>query len=175
MKVWRWGALVSVSLLSLGSIAAQGGVLGDKRKLAADTAQRQVTEFLEITNIKLRRFLFGKPGVITYTTFLAEGGRPILYIPVKGKCSSSAKKLLPGEKGVLLEDGPDGKHIKYRTEVMPEQSEDGTFGTSAPYIYCFTPNGTYFQWNGKYAESSRPMELTIKPVVLTGEIKETLR
>lgn len=173
MRAWRWGVLASIPLLALGSTAAQGSTVLDRlRKQAIEQAERGATAFLEIANIKNRLFQFGKPGRIAYVTFLADNGRPILYLPVTGKCTSSGKRLVPGEHTVLLEEGSSDKETYYRGAAIAEQSDDGTYGSSAPYIYCFTPNGTYFQWNGKHLESARPIELNIRPVVMTGRLPE---
>lgn len=128
------------------------------REEAAAEAQQSVTFSYEIENIKRRRALFGKPGVVGYTAFLAPMGQPVDYKAVDGKCTSSNKRLTPGQR---IETGAG-----YVQFVMNSPSEDGTFGSSDEYIYCFTPTGQYVQWNGLYYYSDKPFDLTIKPLVV---------
>lgn len=162
---------LAITLPLLGT-TAQGGTLERMRATAAANAERSVTQPYEIDNIKNRRVHYGKPGELSYAVFMTKAGKPVLYVAVDGKCTSSHKRLESGVRGILLEDGPSGKHIKYKEVLVQEPSEDGTYGNSSPYIYCFTTSGTYLQWNGRYVVSNKPIELSIKPVVLTGDLEE---
>ncbi len=127
---------------------------------AAEAAQRAAagtTEPNEINSIRDRAIMFGKPGLQMYVVLLSKGGQPIDYFVTQGKCTSSTKRLTPTHK--LIDTGPNSLVVK-------APSEDGTFGTSAPYIYCNTVDGKYKQWNGNYYASDKPIELTIKPLVI---------
>lgn len=127
---------------------------------AAEAAQRaaaDTTEPNEINMIKERRIMNGRPGLQMYVILLSKGGQPIDYFVTEGKCTSSKKRLSPTHR--LVDTGPNSLVVK-------APSEDGTFGTSAPYIYCKTVNGVYKQWNGNYYASDKPIELTIKPLVI---------
>ena len=141
--------------------------LTQARESAADQAQREVTESYEIDNILARRLLFGKPGVIGYVAFFGGMGQPIQYLTVKGKCTSSNKRLTPGE---VITNGDYNHQF-----VMRAPGEDGTFGTSDEYIYCFATNGTYDQWNGPYLYSSKPFELTTPPIVISVQSRDDKR
>lgn len=133
--------------------------LDKMRQKAASTAESSVTTSYEIKNIERRRLLFGKPGVIGYVVFLNDMGQPVQYLTVNGKCTSSNKRLTPGEE---VESG------RWEHEfVMKAPSEDGTYGESDNYVYCFMPDGRYVQWNGNYLYSDKPLELTIKPMIVS--------
>ncbi len=127
---------------------------------AAEAAQRAAagtTEPNEINSIRDRQIMFGKPGLQMYVVLLSKGGQPIDYFVTVGKCTSSKKRLSPTHR--LIDTGPNSLVVK-------APSEDGTFGTSSPYIFCKTVDGKYKEWNGNYYASDKPIELTIKPLVV---------
>ena len=130
------------------------------QRQAEEAGQRAAAETLEpneINSIRDRRILMGAPGLQMYVVFLSKSGQPIDYFVVDGKCVSSQKRLTPTHK--LVDAGPN-------SVVVKAPAEDGTYGSSAPYIYCFTVDGKYKQWNGQYYASTAPLELTIKPLVI---------
>ena len=111
----------------------------------------------EIEMIKYRRILMGQPGLQLYVILMSQSGQPIHYFVTEGKCVSSKKRLTPTHK--LVDPGRNAVVVK-------APSEDGTHGSSAPYIYCKTADGKYIQWNGDYYASNSPIELVIKPLVI---------
>jgi hypothetical protein len=151
------------SLQSFAEQKQQTAVQQLQRK-AQEAGQRAASNTIEpheINNIERRRTLMGKPGLLTYVVFLSKSGQPIEYFVAEGKCTSSEKRLTSGER---LVRGDGGEH--HADFVMKSASEDGTYGSSAPYIYCKTADGKYKQWNGQYYASDYPIELTIKPIVI---------
>lgn len=129
-------------------------------RLAEEAGQRAATETAEpneIEMIKYRRILNGKPGLQMYVVLLSRSGQPIDYFVTQGKCTSSEKRLTPTHRL---------SHTPPNDVVVKAPSEDGTHGSSSPYIYCKTVNGQYKQWNGRYYVSDSPIELTIKPIVI---------
>ncbi len=124
---------------------------------AGQRAARETLEPNEIEMIKYRRMLNGKTGGQFYVVFLSKGGQPIDYFVTDRKCTSSHKRLTPTHK--LVDPGANAVVVK-------TASEDGTFGSSGPYIYCRTVDGKYKDWNGQYYVSDSPIELTIKPLVI---------
>tara|TARA_B100000745_G_C20009848_1_gene343081 strand:- start:96 stop:644 length:549 start_codon:yes stop_codon:yes gene_type:complete len=137
------------------------------QRQAAEAAQRAASETLEpneINNIRDRRVTMGQPGLQMFVVFLSKSGQPIDYFVTDGKCVSSTKRL--SETHRLVDHGNNAV-------VMKAPSEDGTYGSSSPYIYCWTADGKYKQWNGQYYASTAPIELTIKPLVidLSGEVQ----
>jgi len=136
-------------------------VLAQKATAAAERSASAALTPHEINMIEWRREFMGKPGLTLYVVFFNDMGQPIDYF-VSGKCTSSNKRLIPGEHFVKgsKKGGWDGDF------VMNAPSEDGTYGPSDEYIFCFTVDGKYKQWNGDYYASSAPIELTIKPLVI---------
>lgn len=137
-----------------------------QRAQAAREAAIEQTFCYECENIKNRRILFGKPGLIGYVVFLNYSGQPIMYMTVQGKCTSSGKKLEDNFREMSMDRG------EYRgTELVPGPGEDGTYGQSDSYIYCRGADGRYIQWNGNYLYSDKPFDLTIKPLVIDTSAK----
>lgn len=134
--------------------------LAQKAAAAAQEAAALTVEPQEINMILWRRELMGKPGLQLYIVFINDMGQPIDYF-TSGKCTSSNKRLTDGTALVL---GDKGSYNGYFD--VPAASEDGTYGESDEYIYCKTIDGKYKQWNGDYYLSDRPIELTIKPLVV---------
>jgi hypothetical protein len=127
---------------------------------AQEAGQRAADETIdpnEIDMIKYRRILMGQPGLQLYVVLMSRSGQPVHYFVTEGKCVSSRKRLTPTHQ--LIDTGPNSL-------LVTAPSEDGTHGSSAPYIYCKTVDGKYIQWNGQYYASNSPIELTIKPLVI---------
>ena len=108
---------------------------------------------VEQRNIKNRLEEENKPGSIKHLYIIsAYSGQVILYSTVKGKVTSSGKRLTPvnvgcteGEyvdtenKGIMVNIGGNN----YRTpEVL---QDDGTYGYSIPYLYWWDTKGIYHQ------------------------------
>ena len=70
----------------------------------------------------------------------AYSGDVIIYSTVKGKVTSSGKRLTNTHKQYR---GYGGGYKK--SDVMPAIQDDGTYGSSVPYIYWFDSKGVYHQ------------------------------
>ena len=117
-------------------------------------------ENAEIDNIKTRFELTSNPGALGYVLLLNESGQPILYVSVKGKITSSGKRLTsPVDCG----GGDCGPWAP---------SDEGTFGSSDPYIYFWSMSGQYYQWNGKYLYSDKPFRISVEPLVIDVKAEE---
>lgn len=130
-----------------------------KAQAAAD--QIKFTENAEIDNIKQRLELTSDPGLMGYVVLMNEAGQPVMYTTVKGKITSGGKRLT---KPFQLTRGDRGEWSGDFVTVAP--SDEGTWGSSAPYIYFWTTAGQYVQWNGKYLYSDKPFRLAVKPLVI---------
>lgn len=131
-----------------------------KAREAADSIT--FTENAEIENIKRRVELTSKPGAIGFIILLNEMGQPILYESVVGKVTSSGKRLTPPVQAWRIDRGEwDG------TELGPSPSDEGTWGSSSPYIYYWNDRGEYRQWSGHYLYSDQPLRLTQEPLVVS--------
>lgn len=164
--------------LAIATIAALGLVIGacqpqsssavgqsqkEQQAAAAKKAAESVkiVSNAEIDNIKKRIELVSKPGLLGYITLLNEAGQPIFYTAVKGKITSSGKRLTPKVKQWKIDRGNWNG-----TALGPAPSDEGTWGSSSPYIFFWTPGGQYFQWSGKYLYSDKPMRLRVEPLVV---------
>jgi len=130
-----------------------------KAEIAA--ASISFTENAEIDNIKKRLELTSNPGLTGFVLLMNEAGQPIMYTGVKGKITSSGKRLTaPTKVWGIKRGGYSG------TQLGTAESDEGTWGSSSPYVYFWTTTGQYIQWNGKYLYSDKPFRTTIEPLVI---------
>ena len=136
----------------------------DKQAMKAEAAANSLTfdENAEIENIQKRLEITSSPGKIGYVVLLNEAGQPILYTSVKGKLTSGSKRLTKPYDIVVA--GGTGTH--YEWKVVPAPSDEGTHGSSSPYIYFWTHEDRYVQWSGDYLYSDQPIRLRVKPLVI---------
>lgn len=134
------------------------------QKAAAAAASITFTENAEIDNIKRRLELTSSPSAIGFVVLLNEAGQPILYTSVKGKITSSGKRLTSPQQPVRLNCG------QYCSQVLGDgPSDEGTYGSSDPYIFFWDTNGVYHQWSGRYLYSDKPIRLRVEPLVITSQ------
>lgn len=130
-----------------------------KAKEAANSVV--MTENAEIDNIKRRIELTSNPGAMGFVLLMNEAGQPIMYTGVKGKITSGGKRLTPQVQEWRIDRGEWSG-----TALGPSPTDEGTWGSSSEYIYFWTVNGQYMQWNGKYLYSDKPFRLTVEPLVV---------
>lgn len=135
----------------------------------------------EQRNVSTRLKEDNTPGAIKHLYVISPySGQVIIYSTVKGKVSSSGKRLTPltvyanqqyisqygwSNSGPIIELGGE----KYRTtEVL---QDDGTYGSSDPYIYWWDSKGIYhqhFMTGGQIVHiSTQP--LAVKNVIINME------
>ena len=136
----------------------------DKAKAAANSIT--FLENAEIDNIKRRLELTADPGKIGYIVLLNEAGQPILYETVKGKVTSGGKRLTEPDR-VVSYSNVNGQ--VWVNRAAP--SDEGTYGSSNPYIFYWNAEGAYRQWAGPYLYSDRPIRLRIEPLVVNVQEK----
>lgn len=112
----------------------------------------------EIDNIKWRLELTSKPGIVGYIMLLNDAGQPILYETVVGKVTSGSKRLTPIDRR-------DCSDANCWSRAAP--SDEGTYGSSNPYIFYRTAEGAYRQWSGQYLYSDKPFRLRVEPLVIS--------
>lgn len=125
---------------------SDSGVKKASVKVAVGPSGRTV----EQDNVRNRLLEDNKPGAIKHLYVVSPySGDILFYSTVKGKITSSGKRLSPysvvaspstewaNKSGY---DTPDGKET---AEVL---QDDGTYGSSVPYIYWWDVNGIYTQW-----------------------------
>lgn len=102
---------------------------------------------VEQRNIKERIQQDNKPGAIKHLYVIsAYSGQCIFYSTVRGKVTSSSKRLLPDdlrEYGTADVDLIESDGRQYTTSTLP--GEDGTYGNSMPYLYWWDMKGVYHQ------------------------------
>lgn len=125
------------------------------------------SENAEIDNIKKRLELTSAPELIGYIALINGVGQVVWYGSVKGKITSSGKRLTRPQE---LVRGDNGAH--YGDFLMNSASDEGTWGHSSPYIYFWTASGQYIQWNGLYTYSNQPFRLTQKPILISKNNKK---
>jgi hypothetical protein len=131
------------------------------QKAAAAAQSINFVENSEIDNIKKRLELTSDPGLTGFVLLLNEAGQPIMYTGVKGKITSGGKRLTTPVQQHRISSGGYGG-----TAIGPAPSDEGTWGESAPYIFFWTTDGRYMQWNGHYLYSDKPFRLSVKPLVV---------
>lgn len=128
---------------------------------AAEVANTiQFTENAEIDNIRRRLELTSKPGLLGYIVLLNESGQPVYYSTVKGKVTSGSKRLTRPDRST-------SEGLGQNNVVVQAPSDEGTFGSSGEYVYFWTTNDQYVQWNGKYFYSDKPIRLSVQPLVMS--------
>jgi hypothetical protein len=138
------------------------------QKAAAAAKSIKFTRNLEIENVKNRLKLTGKPGKVGFITLLNAAGQPILYTDVKGKVSSGSKRLTKTWRTVRCDKGQ-----AYGECVVQAPGDEGTYGSSSPYIYFWDTRGKYHQWSGQYLYTDQPQRLRIEPLVVNFAPKDS--
>jgi hypothetical protein len=62
--------------------------------------------------------------------------------------------------------GIGGGTSQVQNVVRQAPSDEGTYGSSNPYIFYWTVNGEYRQWSGAYLYSDKPIRLRVEPLVV---------
>jgi hypothetical protein len=135
---------------------------------------------VEQRNIKDRLAMDNKPGSIKHLYIIsAYSGQVILYSTVKGKVTSSGKRLTPysanytsnsaGSEGFRV-NLPNGEYFR-TSEVL---QDDGTYGESIPYIYWWDVTGKYRQIyvSGGTIVMLSDQPLPVKSITMNLEVSE---
>ncbi len=133
---------------------------------------------VEQRNVRDRLLTDNKPGSIKHLYVIsAYSGQVIIYSTVRGKVTSGGKRLSPTSISTNQPNtqSMDGIPVviggrEYRTgEVL---QDDGTYGTSDPYIYWFDTRGIYHQHflaGGQIVHVS-DQPLAVKNVIINMEL-----
>jgi hypothetical protein len=131
--------------------------------------QRNVKERLRIDNL---------PGSIKHLYVIsAYSGQVLIYSTVRGKVTSSGKRLTPNT--VAASDAANfggipiriGESTRYTGEVL---QDDGTYGSSVEYVFWFDTKGAYHQHyvTGGQIVHVSDQPVAAKSVVLNMELQE---
>lgn len=123
----------------------------------------------EQRNVKKRLEEDNKPGSVKHLYIIsAMSGQVIIYSTVKGKITSSGKRLTPTT--ITCTDGQYvgkehtgfrvnvGNDIKRTGEVL---QDDGTYGSSIPYVFWWDVKGIYHQ---HYVSGGQILHVSNKPI-----------
>ena len=120
---------------------------------------------VEQGNIKNRLEMENSPGKIMHLyIFSLYSGQCILYSTVRGKVTSSGKRLTPynsspsgtNDYGFPFYTGDGARH--WTSEVL---QDDGTYGTSIDYLYWWDVQGVYHQ---QYVQGGMLLHISDKPL-----------
>lgn len=137
-----------------------------KTSLAVTTGPDGLT--VEQRNVRDRLAMDNKPGSIKHLYIIsAYSGQVLLYSTVRGKVTSSGKRLTPysanyvtngqgGNEGFLV-SLPNGDAFR-TSEVL---QDDGTYGDSIPYLFWFDAQGRYHQ---QYVEGGMIVHISDQPI-----------
>lgn len=130
---------------------------------------------VEQKNIGNRLLADNKPGAVQHLYVIsAYSGQVIMYSTVAGKVTSSSKKLTPNTVAAA-----DGQYvgtahwgcevnIRGRTQATNEvMQDDGTYGSSEPYIYWWDTKGVYHQ---HYVSGGQIIHISNSPIAVKGVI-----
>jgi hypothetical protein len=134
---------------------------------------------VEQENVKRRLELESVPGAIKHLYVIsAYSGQVIIYSTVKGKVTSSGKRLTPSTVNKRINSGlevHDGARVniggdRYTTSEVLQ--DDGTYGTSIPYLYWFDVNDRYHQHyvSGGQIIHIGDQPLQVKDVIINMEV-----
>ena len=121
----------------------------------------------EQSNIRDRLSQDNQPGAIKHLYVLsAYSGQVLIYSTVKGKVTSSGKRLTPTTVAVVggqynSKDGfPTGIHNTETGEVL---QDDGTYGHSIDYLYWWDTKGVYHQ---HYIQGGQILHIASEPIAV---------
>ncbi len=188
-KIGIW-AVLCAAFLSINATSQNGCDAPPPRASASGVQATQVTVKVgadgltsEQRNVGARLVQDNKPGAIEHLYIIsAYSGQVLLYSTVKGKVTSSGKRLSPpnidsrycyDDKDNNCTDG-FGVDLGGKTFVTKDVlGDDGTYGNSAEYIYWWDSTGIYHQLyvtGGMIVQiSSEP--IAVKSVVLNLETR----
>lgn len=120
----------------------------DKKNVSSSGVERATTRVqtdldgktVEQNNIINRLTEDNKPGSIKHLYIIsAYSGQVIMYSTVKGKVTSSGKRLSPT---MLAKTGSHDYTIEYNPDLI---QDDGTYGSSVEYVYWWDSKNVYHQ------------------------------
>jgi len=134
---------------------------------------------MEQRNVRDRLLADNKPGSIKHLYVIsAYSGQVLIYSTVRGKVTSSGKRLTPDTISGIYADSdnnsnsgfgvPIGSVTAMTREVL---SDDGTYGASVPYVFWFDAKGAYHQHyvDGGQILHISDVPLAVKSIVLNME------
>lgn len=158
-------AIAVLTALTIAACTRPGPPTAQQQQAEKAQAAAQAVVFeknAEIENIQRRLKLTSNPGQIGFVLLMNQAGQPIMYTSVRGKITSGGKRLTaPDRCQDLLTDNCGTGSL-----VRAGPSDEGTYGSSGEYVYFWTMDGQYVQWNGGYLYSDKPFRTNVQPLVI---------
>lgn len=170
-------AMVVISIIALSGCLDSSPPVSDsgvqKATVSVQVQPNGLT--VEQQNIRDRIQMDNKPGSIKHLYVIsAYSGQVLIYSTVKGKVTSSGKRLTPytvtagasGEVGFAINIGG------YTRETAEVLEDDGTYGNSMQYLYWWDTKGVYHQMyitGGEIVQIS-DQPLVVKEVIMNFEL-----
>lgn len=126
---------------------------------------------VEQQNIRDRLLMDNEVGSIKHLYVIsAYSGQTIIYSTVRGKVTSSGKRLSPtsivvGASGEYRRPGFSAGPEKMVTDEVVQ--DDGTYGSSIPYLYWWDTKGVYHQ---HYVSGGQIIHVSNEPVSVKGVV-----
>jgi hypothetical protein len=130
-------------------------------KMASEDPIPDLSHSLERKNIIKRLTIFEDENKVSYV-YLISFGKVMAFYPIKGKITSGKKRLTNNQQmvsGWVYSNGATGN----KSDIMNAPELDGTYGESDSYIFFWTTDNTYVQWNGEYMLCDKPLKFTTQP------------
>jgi hypothetical protein len=179
MKKNIW--ILCISLLAMFSLGADG-CDGERKAAVSDsgvskTSVKVPTQANGLTteqqNVRDRLVEDNKPGAIKHLYIIsAYSGQVIIYSTVRGKITSSGKRLSPtsvvvGTSGEYRRPGFDFNGY-VTAEVL---QDDGTYGSSVEYLFFWDSKGAYHQHfvSGGQIVHVSDQPLSVKSIIINVE------
>ncbi len=126
---------------------------------------------IEQRNVRDRVAQDNMPGSVKHLYIIsAYSGQTLIYSTVRGKVTSSGKRLTPSTIDYTANQTPNGFPIEiggsthYTREVL---GDDGTYGSSVEYLYWFDSRGIYHQ---QYITGGMIVHISNEPVAVKGVV-----
>lgn len=153
------------------------------KKVTADVKTQSSGLTVEQENIKRRIEMENQPGSIKHLYVIsAYSGQVILYSTVKGKITSSGKRLTPYQVACMDGEYCGDEHEGFPVNFNGKQKntgevlqDDGTYGHSIQYLFWFDANkGAYHQHyvSGGQIIHVSDQPLAVKSIIINVEEKK---
>jgi hypothetical protein len=163
-------ALAAVAVLLMAADGSCGKVVQSVSGTKMATAGKINTDpttglTVEQDNVRNKIVQDNKPGAIKHLYVIsAYSGQVLIYSTVKGKVTSSGKRLTPADArpdlGYFVINSPAGE---LRTSEL--LGEDGTYGSSTEYLYWWDTRGVYHQ---HYVQGGQIVHISDQPLSVRG-------
>lgn len=174
-----------IALLALLSLGAEGSGCDEPRPREQPQSDSGVSKAsvkvptqsdgltTEQQNIRERLLTDNKPGSIKHLYVIsAYSGQVLLYSTVRGKVTSSGKRLSP--TSIVVGGSVSGDYGRRLTgygfngyETAEVLQDDGTYGSSVEYLYWWDSKGAYHQ---HYVAGGQILHVSDQPIAVKSVI-----